>query len=605
MFAQDYIDRVRDANNIVDIISEVTELKKSGSGMVGLCPFPTHREKTPSFSVSDLKQAYYCFGCQKHGNIFTFLKEMKGMSFPESVEFLAERAHIPLPEKTGFQTQKQDLSKKLYAINHKTAQFFYKNLQNLSSESEVRKYAEQRGLGSDIVEKFHIGYATREWDDLQRHLRSEGFQQSDMESLGLIKKRQDGSGYYDLFRDRLIFPILSTTGHFLGFGGRVLDQSLPKYLNSSESPVFSKSRVLYGLHETGKYIRSEDQIIIVEGYMDFLALYRAGIQNVAATLGTALTEEHARLIKRFTKNVVLLFDGDEAGQKATMRSLSVLLKEGLYSKSFELPERMDPDDFLNNHGAEPLRQMIKGAEDLVLRYVDRLLKTWNWAQPSDKARIIVEIKSILTHVTEAPLLDLYTSEIAQRIQVNGLWLKKALDLKLQAGMGSLPKIGYEEPRAAFVNNKKVSEAKTVPPKEEVLIINLALWSEKYFKKLMDLENEQLLTGTLLEPMLLEAIRIYRQKPEDFDKLTSALMMKFEGSPVTSFIGQHLDSRSFNFNEEQADKLFQDCQQRLQERLIRVQAKALIQELKSNNDPKKLEQFVNVMKSRSKPLDKEN
>ncbi|MEK6554521.1 MAG: DNA primase, partial [Bdellovibrionota bacterium] len=330
-FSKEFIEKVRDANNIIDIISEFTTLKRTGSGYMGCCPLPGHNEKSPSFSVSEAKQVYHCFGCQRKGNIFTALQELKNYSFPEAIEYLADRANISIPRdeaKSTMTIEAKSTKETMLKLNKAAAAYYHNNLLDLSMDHPVRQYCARRGLTEEIIRKFHIGYATDEWEGLRRHLMNLKAPVPLAEKLGLLRPRKTGEGSYDLFRNRLMFPIQNHKEEFVGFGGRVLsDEDQPKYLNSIESEVFSKGQTFYGFHESSKHIRAEEGVLVVEGYMDFLALYVAGIQNVVATLGTALTASHAKLLKRSTHNVVILFDGDAAGQRAAERSLPILLAE--------------------------------------------------------------------------------------------------------------------------------------------------------------------------------------------------------------------------------------------------------------------------------------
>lgn len=643
MYPQDFIEKVRDTTNIVDVISQYTELKKSGSGLLGLCPFPSHKEKTPSFSVSELKQVYYCFGCAKNGNVFTFLKEYQGMSFPEAIEFLADRASIPLPLTDRPQQDRsiQEKQKRLHNVNQDAALYFHNHFLELKSDHPAKVYAAKRGLSEEIINTFTIGYATTEWDGLLRHLKSKGHAIELIEELGLCKKRQDASGHFDLFRDRLIFPIVSTKSQVVGFGGRTLSDQMPKYLNSSESSVFSKGRTLYGLYETSKYLKADEFVFIVEGYMDFLALYSKGLKNVVAVLGTALTPDHTHLLKRFTKNTVLLFDGDSAGQKASARSLPILLAEGLYPKAILLPDGMDPDDYINHelYGAERLKTLAKEAPDFFLKFFDERKKAFG-NEPSAKVRVLDELGPILKSMKDLRLRDLYISEIAKRFAVDRQWVQQIV------GGEAAPR---EKVAPNFVPRKPISPsrnalAKTVPPKEEVLLLNLALWKEKYLKEIINLGVVELMSNERVKHFMEEILNLYGHDANAFATLTSQLISKEESSrettgnlatnlgansanPVTNLAAtnsvpksvtasakvisstlaedkklftMHLHPKEFGMSDEQGDKLFTDCITRLRERNLKSQARVLLSDLRAEKDPEKLEQFVKVLKQMQAP-----
>jgi len=323
-FNPDFVDKVREANNIVDVIAPYTQLRSAGSNFMGRCPFPDHNDKTASFSVSEDKQLYNCFGCKKSGNIFTFLQVFNGYSFPESIEFLARRANIALPERDEDPREKsfRELRENVLRTNRLAASFFEESFRKLPATSPIRVYAERRGLTAEIIETFKIGFSPDDWQGLVRAMRARRIPMEVGEKAGLVKKssRTGGESHFDLFRGRLMFPIVSTSGDVLGFGGRVLGDEEPKYLNSPETPVFHKGRVLYWLDVTARYIRSQDEAVIVEGYMDAVALYGAGLKNVAAILGTAFTLDHGKLIRRMTPNVLMLLDGDRAGIQGAERS---------------------------------------------------------------------------------------------------------------------------------------------------------------------------------------------------------------------------------------------------------------------------------------------
>jgi DNA primase len=410
-FAQDFIEKVRESNDIGEIIGQYTELKGTGHRLMGRCPFPDHSDKSPSFSVTEDQQLFYCYGCKKGGNLFTFLELFNGMNFPEAVEFLARRANIPLPESTTPPRPgavSSDQKDTLLKVNRATAVYFHHNLKACTPDSPVRQYLVKRGLTDEIVETFRLGYSTDEWQGLGRHLVAKGVQTEALEKLQLIKpKKNPGPAqgidrYFDLFRDRLMFPIFAPNGDTLGFGGRVLDDTLPKYVNSADSPVFHKSKVLYGLHETGKFIRAQDEVIVVEGYMDAIALYVAGFKNVVAILGTAMTPEHAKLLKRYTSNVKMLLDGDEAGINAAEKSLPILLAAGLMAKGLILPEKLDPDEFIKERGAEALRTELDRAPELF-----NVLLTKRWlanyhGTDSEKVQVVNEVDGALFTRTLAP-----------------------------------------------------------------------------------------------------------------------------------------------------------------------------------------------------------
>ena len=344
-------DEIKSRCNIVDVIGRVVPLKKSGSNYKGVWPF--HNEKTPSFVVSETKQIFTCFGCGATGDVLAFVKRYYNLDFRGAVEMLAREYGISL--EGAFRGNKD--KEELYEINRQAARFFYRALREGSNPGYT--YMKSRGISEEILNKFGIGYADDSWDSLYDHLVSKGFKESKLMELGLISKSKER--YFDKFRGRVIFPIMNTSGKVIGFGGRIIGDGEPKYLNSQESSVFQKKYNLYGLNLSGKDVRNEDSIILVEGYMDVVSLYQHGVRNVSASLGTALTENQARLIKRYTKNVILSYDADQAGQNAALRGLDILYAEGCRARVLKVNDGKDPDEFIKKNGKPAFMELVKSA----------------------------------------------------------------------------------------------------------------------------------------------------------------------------------------------------------------------------------------------------
>lgn len=636
-FPQAFIEKVRDASNLVDIISQYTQLKPSGGGLMGRCPFPDHQEKTASFSVSEAKQVYHCFGCQKSGNIFTFLQVYNGMNFPEAIEYLANRASIPLPERDSATQEKDDKAnetkKQMLRANKLSAAFFFDQLQRAPSDSPVSKYLERRGLDREIIESFQVGYAPNDWEQLSNHLQQNQIPMSLAEEARLVRARTQGkSGYYDLFRDRLMFPIIAPSGEVLAFGGRIIEQGEPKYLNSPETPVFIKGRVLYGLHQTARYIRSEDWCIIVEGYMDLVSLYQAGIRNVAATMGTAMTAEHAKLIKRMTKNVVVLFDGDSAGQEAAERSLPILLMADLYPKGLILPGGMDPDDFVRKHGLDALAEKLAQAPDLLMLVLDQWMTGFK-GEPADKIKLVDKLKPILSDIPDARLKDLYISEVARKLTVAVPWLKGALgetqierssksfgqNARNQSSQNSpkqsLAESNFKEVRAESnsVPTSESSESKILisrASKPELILLSLVLKSRANFEQFLKEEMVQIIVSEPIRKILERASVVYRQDPDKFDKLASLLISHVD-RPELLFLseaqlggitgGVYNGSSSgssgvgVNFDAEAEAKYLKDCVRRVRELGLREMLKQITLDLKTGHSSEKLEKLKDIQR----------
>ncbi len=610
-FSPEFIEKVRDANNLVDIISQYTQLKPTGSGLMGRCPFPDHQEKTPSFSVSETKQVYHCFGCHKKGNIFTFLQNYQGMSFPEAIEFLANRASIAMPEKNSdaneYQDRQQERKKLLAKVNKLANHYFVEQLKRQPTDHPVKKYIAKRGLSQEVIEAFQIGYTTPDWDGLVKYLESKKVPIDLVEEARLAKARATGkTGYFDLFRDRLMFPILNPMGEPVAFGGRIIEQGEPKYLNSPETPVFVKGKILYGLAQTARYIRTEDQAIVVEGYMDLISLYQAGIRNAAATMGTALTSDHGKLLKRLTKNVVVLFDGDSAGQEAAERSLPILLAADVHPKGLTLPGGMDPDDFVKANGAEALRELMMKAPDLFVLILQRWMEDYR-GEASQKVKLCDQLKPVLDVIPDSRLRDLYVQEAARRMGVPPSWLKDAV-----AKQSGKPPEGEKSRQEFAVNIQKNSQPagpapssspKTVPnearyslrgaSKAEILLLGLVIKSRANFDVFL---KENIINSVMhrgVADVLAKAADVYRQDLNKFDKLTS-LLVSFVDLPELLFVTE--GSANF-FDEESEQKLLKDCFKKVRDNCLREQAKKLARDLKAEPSSEKMEQIMNIQRNR--------
>lgn len=604
-FSADFIDKVRDANNIVDIIGQYTQLSHKGHQHMGLCPFPDHNEKSASFSVSELKQLYHCFGCKKSGNIFTFVQDMKSMNFPEAVEFLAERASIPIPvdsqasEKEATQySELRDKKKLMFKINLAAARYYYQNYQKLVDTHKAKKYLSSRITQDDIISFFKLGYASDQWESLAHHLKVQKFPLELAAEMGLLKKKTQG-GFYDVFRDRIIFPIFSHSGESVGFGGRVIDQGQPKYLNSPESAVFSKGRIFYGLYENAKFIRSLDEVIIVEGYMDLLALFQAGFKNVVATLGTALTESHAKLIKRYSRNVIVLFDGDSAGQSAAQRSLPILLSQGLFPRGLTLPENLDPDEYIQKYGVESLKDKMQSSRELFYSLLDQAMQGYTGAA-SDKIVVIEKMAPILLACSDKSLMMLYVDEIQGRLQVDERWLMRALapyrEKNAKPHSFSTPSAPKSEPQLTQKGHSMVYNLAGISNTERFLV-NLALLDENLLKLLENHEILEQFSHKVLAAFLHELNQLYGQMPNKFDTLSASVISKVEPKSV---LGLQFDEILTGLNEEDRIKFFKDCIRKIKEAYLNRQAKNLSNQLRGKSSKEQLgelEQLMNIQKTK--------
>lgn len=404
---EEFIEEVRLANEIIDVISEYISLKPRGKNFFGLCPF--HNEKTPSFSVDPQKQLYHCFGCGEGGNVFNFIMAQERLDFIEAVKFLAERKGISLPGSLDKAEDEEAKRKRqeLYKINRAAALFYHQNL--LSKEGiHALEYLRSRGIANKTIITFGLGYAPDSWNATMDYLINQGFDKDLLIQIGLVVEKGDST--YDRFRNRIMFPIIDHRDRVVGFGGRVMDDSLPKYLNSSESPIFNKSSILFGLN-LAKRQRPVDHIIIVEGYLDVIALYEYGFHNVVASLGTALTQDQAKLLRRYTPNIYIAYDGDAAGQRATARGLDILKDAGCIVKVIKLPKGMDPDDILREHGVEYFNKLINNAVSLTDYKLEQLRSVYDLDNSEDKVEFATKAAEILVEVDNPLERDVYIQKL--------------------------------------------------------------------------------------------------------------------------------------------------------------------------------------------------
>ena len=609
-FSQEFIEKVRDANSIVEVISRFTQLKRSGSGrMVGLCPFPDHNEKTASFSVSEDRQMYYCFGCKKTGGVYTAIQALQGMNFPEAVEHLARKASITIDDNAyekgtrySKDNHKTEEKNNLWQVAELAAYFYQSNLARLPEDHPFKQYCQKRGLTSEIIRQFQIGAVLDEWEGLVNYLTSKKVPMALVEKLGLVRARTKGKeGHYDLFRNRLMFTIVSQTGRYIGFGGRVLGDELPKYINSTESEIFNKGKIFYGLNETAKYIRTADEVIVVEGYMDFLALYGAGIKNVVATLGTALTKDHAKLIKRFTKRVVVLFDGDSAGQTAADRSLPILLQEGLLPRGLTLPNNQDPDDFLQESGADALKELIRSSQELFIEFFNRHMKGFRGGS-ADKVVVMDKVGPVMLQITDPRLGSLYLNEVAQRLGMDIGWVRKSLVLQkksapkppirpLESGTENVANV-----KNMTLNQDELRKIKVLrPEKAELFLLNLSLIDESLFKEAMELKVVEAFTHKALREVFERAQEIYVQMPNNFGKLTALLVDQVDPPEIVT---RYMENDLSGLEMVERQKMFKDCENRIRAKYMRGEARQLSSNLNfvsKAEQNEKLEQIMNIQR----------
>jgi DNA primase len=465
-YPDEVIEEVRSSNNIVDIIGGYVRLQKKGSSYFGLCPF--HNEKSPSFSVSPNKQMYYCFGCGAGGNVFTFIMEYENQTFPEAVKILADRAGIALPEAELTEEQKRERNKRqlLLEINKTAANYFYYQL-NGDQGQQAREYLENRRLSKETQIHFGLGYASKYSNDLYLYLKKKGYQDQILKETGLLTY-DEKRGAHDKFWNRVMFPIMDVNNRVIGFGGRVMGDGTPKYLNSPETMLFDKSRNLYGLN----YARTSRKpyMIICEGYMDVIAMHQAGFTNAVASLGTAFTAQHSVLLKRYTQEVRLAYDSDGAGQKAALRAIPILKSAGINVRVIHMDPYKDPDEFIKNLGTEAFQERIDAAESSFMFEISVLEKNYKQSDPEGRASFMKAMARRLLEFPQELERNIYIDAIAGRYGIASEELKRMVN-SFGASMSR------EQVEAAIYQQQEREE---MPAKKRVEKEDSVLTAQKFF-----------------------------------------------------------------------------------------------------------------------------
>ena len=500
-YPDELIEEVRSRNDIVDVISGYVHLQKKGANYFGLCPF--HNEKSPSFSVSRSKQMYYCFGCGAGGNVFTFLMEYENDTFPEAVKALADRAGISLPEADESEEAKREQSKRsrLLAINKEAAKYFYFQLRAKQGEPGLH-YLRKRQLTDETIHRFGLGYANKTADDLVRYLKGKGFSEELIREAGLCNT-DEKHGMYDKFWNRVMFPIEDINHRVIGFGGRVMGDGKPKYLNSPETPIFDKSRNLYGLN----FARSsrKGNIILCEGYMDVIAMHQAGFNQAVASLGTAFTLGQAGLLKRYAKEVLLSYDSDGAGVKAALRAIGILKEAGLTGRVINLEPYKDPDEFIKNLGAEAFQERIDNAENSFLFEIRMLQREYDLNDPEKKTEFHRAVAKKLCEFPEEVERENYLEAVAEKYHIGFESLRKLVaSTAASTGLArpvERPKSGIQKKSTPEDNVKKtqrllltwLAEEPQIYPKIAAFL-SAEDFTEELYRKVADRLFENLARG---------------------------------------------------------------------------------------------------------------
>lgn len=428
------IDEVRNANDIVDVIGATVRLKKRGKSFLGLCPF--HSEKTPSFNVSAERQMYHCFGCGVGGNVFTFVQEFEKVSFIDAVRSLAERAGVVIPAYTSERDEAAaSEQEQLTEICRVAGLFFCQSLTESMEGKFALDYFRKRGFSDETIRMFGLGYSPNQWDAFVKHAGGKGFNPELMVKAGLARKREDG-GLYDYFRGRAMFPVFSSTGRVIAFGARKLREDDPisgKYINSPETPIYNKSRVLYGLYQAKDAIREQEMGILVEGYADLISVFQAGIKNVVASSGTALTQEQIRLLSRYTKTITIVYDADSAGSSAAMRGVDLILQNDLDVRVAPLPEGDDPDTFVRKNGGEAFRKLITASESFI-NFVSKTFQRQGKLDSAEgQAHAVRVIVQTIAKISDELKRNFFIKEVAQKYDLREVLLYKELERQMGGG----------------------------------------------------------------------------------------------------------------------------------------------------------------------------
>ena len=489
-FPEAFLDELIARNPIEDVVSQYVNLKRSGSNLFGLCPF--HGEKTPSFSVSPDKGIYYCFGCHKGGSVINFEMEIEGLSYPDAVRALAKRAGLEVPEDEQYQSRYRQ-QERLWALHKEAARFFHSRLYAPIGANALQ-YATGRGMPKSILTKFGIGYAPDSWTDLIDYLRSKNYTDQELRDSGLVTVSQKNGNLFDRFRDRLMFPIIDVRGNVIGFGGRIMnssDKSAAKYLNSPETLIFNKRKNLFALNLAKK--SKLGYLILVEGYMDAIALHQYGFDCAVASLGTALTEDGANLLSRYTDQVVLIYDGDEAGQNATQRAIPILEKAGLQVKVLKMRDAKDPDEYLKKFGADRFRILLEESANRVEYQLNAILKKYDLRDDEQKVQYLQESAGLIGSLSSAVQREVYGGRVAEAAGISEdamkLEVNRALKRRTYQEKKKQEKIDLSPARNLQPKEKSIRYSNLRSARAEEMIIAQVLREPALFAQIPDLQPE--------------------------------------------------------------------------------------------------------------------
>lgn len=580
-YPEEIIEEVRVQNDIVDLISEYVTLKKKGNSYFGLCPF--HNEKTASFSVSQEKQMYYCFGCGAGGNVITFVMEKENYNFVETIQLLAQKRNIELPKAQYSEKAQKEIKKRQSLLNiHKdTGRYFYSNLQQEEGR-EAREYLSKRELSTEVQRKFGLGYAKGNHYDLYNYLKNRGYNDQLILESGLVIKSKTGPGCYDRFSDRLMFPIFDVHGRVIAFGGRVLDGSMPKYLNSPETILFEKNANLYGLNYAR--VARKKEIFIVEGYMDFIAMYQAGIHNVVASLGTAFTKGHANLIKRYADEVILLYDSDEAGIRATIRAIPILQAANIKVRVLHLPKGQDPDDYIIERGAESLIELGSNAVGAVTFQIQMIKTKYNIENIEQKIRFIDEVSDLIAGLSNAIEQEIYIQQVSKIYNIEADALKTEVRKQMQKEQNKNKNISINKIKNKRDINKNTKAEEGYFKTQSELLQIMCLYPSVLIEV-----KKHLLPEDFIDPFFQKLVGlIYEKQIDGHITNPSQFTSFFETSEEQQKVANIFLAQKEYENKEMITKVINDTVKKLKN-------KAIEEELKTTKDIEKLQKLLKAKK----------
>lgn len=578
-YPEELVEEIRERNDIVEVIGTYVKLQKKGSSYFGLCPF--HNEKSPSFSVSPDKQMYYCFGCGAGGNVFTFIMEYENYSFPEALKYLADRVGIKLPEREYSEKEKrqQDLRMQVLEINKMAANYFYYQLRT-ESGAQAMQYLKSRQLDDETIKRFALGYSSKYSSNLYQYFKSKKISDELLKESGLFNA-DEKNGMYDKFWNRVIFPILDVNNRVIGFGGRVMGDGKPKYLNSPETIVFDKSRNLYGLN-IARAARKK-YLLVCEGYMDVISMHQAGFTNAVASLGTALTSGHASLLKRYTQEVLLLYDSDEAGIRAALRGIPILREAGVNSRVVDLKPYKDPDEFIKNMGAEAFEERLNQASDSFMFRVSIAESEFPMEEPQGQNRFFERCAEMLLELKDELERNLYIEAIVKKYR--GQYGVSTEDLRKRVNTLALkgtPAENRIQPKSGSQNKKK---KETASEQAQKLMLTWLVTYPNVFDKVA----QYLTPEDFVVPLYREVAQMLFQQREEGQVNPAKLLNSFTDSEEQREVASLFNATIHLENQQEQDQAFADT-------LLRIKSESLA-ERNRNWDPTDMAGLQQIVKAK--------